>query len=109
MPRRPRRLRQRHDLQLDHVRLSQQAERIEHRRAQIGTELEEIAAEEARETQVQERALRHLDELSGRLEDLEGQVQAARDAHVRMAVSDGEDPDTPPRTLEILRIMTRSV
>ncbi|MFJ8083520.1 MULTISPECIES: SCO4402 family protein [unclassified Streptomyces] len=35
-------------------------------------------------------------------------VQAARDAHVRMATSDGEDPDTPPRTLEVLRILTRS-
>ncbi|MFJ9906750.1 hypothetical protein ACIRVK_28280 [Streptomyces sp. NPDC101152] len=35
-------------------------------------------------------------------------VRAARDAHVRMAVADGEDPDAPPRTLEVLRIMTRS-
>jgi len=35
-------------------------------------------------------------------------VRAARDAHVRMAASDGEDPDAPPRTLEVLRIMTRS-
>ncbi|MFF5001893.1 hypothetical protein ACFY3G_03610 [Streptomyces phaeochromogenes] len=35
-------------------------------------------------------------------------VRAARDAHVRMAVSDGEDPDVQPRTLEVLRIMTRS-
>jgi chromosome segregation protein len=77
---------QRHDLQLDHVRLSQQAERIEHRRAQIGSELDEIAAEEAREMQVQERALRHLEELSGRLEDLDGQVQGARDAHARAGV-----------------------
>ncbi|MFF3913168.1 hypothetical protein ACFYZB_06700 [Streptomyces sp. NPDC001852] len=35
-------------------------------------------------------------------------VRAARDAHVRMAASDGEDPDTPPKSLEVLRIMTRS-
>ena len=35
-------------------------------------------------------------------------VRAARDAHVRMAVSDGEEADVPPRTLEVLRIMTRS-
>ncbi|MFD5566872.1 hypothetical protein ACFWJA_02570 [Streptomyces cadmiisoli] len=35
-------------------------------------------------------------------------VRAARDAHVRMAASDGEDPDAPPRTLEVLRILTRS-
>ena len=35
-------------------------------------------------------------------------VRAARDAHVRMATADAEDPDTPPRTLEVLRILTRS-
>ncbi|QIJ63284.1 hypothetical protein [Streptomyces sp. JB150] len=35
-------------------------------------------------------------------------VRAARDAHVRMAVSDGEDPDAAPRTLEVLRILTRA-
>jgi ABC-type sugar transport system substrate-binding protein len=35
-------------------------------------------------------------------------VRAARDAHVRMAVSDEEDPDAPPRTLEVLQIITRS-
>ncbi|MEW1832823.1 hypothetical protein [Streptomyces sp. NPDC088196] len=35
-------------------------------------------------------------------------VRAARDAHVRMAVSDGDDPDAEPRTLEVLQIMTRS-
>ncbi|WP_079075207.1 SCO4402 family protein [Streptomyces atriruber] len=35
-------------------------------------------------------------------------VHAARDAHVRLAAGDGEDPDVPPKTLEVLRIMTRS-
>ncbi|MFI2434404.1 hypothetical protein [Streptomyces sp. NPDC018693] len=35
-------------------------------------------------------------------------VRAARDAHVRLAVSDGDDPDAPPRSLEVLRIMTRA-
>ncbi|MEU6991496.1 hypothetical protein ABZ953_12675 [Streptomyces sp. NPDC046465] len=35
-------------------------------------------------------------------------VHAARDAHVRLAAGDGEDPDEPPRTLEVLRILTRS-
>ncbi|MGN5379141.1 hypothetical protein BIV25_13985 [Streptomyces sp. MUSC 14] len=35
-------------------------------------------------------------------------VRAARDAHVRMSVSDGEDPETPPKTLEVLRILTRT-
>ncbi|MCT9003361.1 SCO4402 family protein [Streptomyces rhizosphaerihabitans] len=35
-------------------------------------------------------------------------LQAARAAHVRLASSDGEDVDAPPRTLEVLRILTRS-
>ncbi|MER8221397.1 hypothetical protein AB0N88_15515 [Streptomyces sp. NPDC093516] len=35
-------------------------------------------------------------------------VRAAREAHVLLATSDGEEPDTPPRSLEVLRIMTRS-
>ncbi|MEU5897953.1 MULTISPECIES: hypothetical protein [Streptomyces] len=35
-------------------------------------------------------------------------VRAARDAHVRLAAGDGDDPDVPPQTLEVLRIMTRS-
>ncbi|MCF3123554.1 MULTISPECIES: SCO4402 family protein [Streptomyces] len=35
-------------------------------------------------------------------------VRAARDAHVRLAAGDGEDPDVPPQTLEVLRILTRS-
>ncbi|MFM9368302.1 SCO4402 family protein [Streptomyces sp. Da 82-17] len=35
-------------------------------------------------------------------------VRAARDAHVRLATSDGEDPDAAPHTLEVLRILTRS-
>ncbi|MEV8094304.1 hypothetical protein [Streptomyces sp. TLI_235] len=35
-------------------------------------------------------------------------VVAAREAHVLFAVNDGDDPDTPPRTLEVLRIMTQA-
>ncbi|MER8183081.1 hypothetical protein [Kitasatospora sp. NPDC094015] len=35
-------------------------------------------------------------------------VGAARAAHVHLAVADGEDPDAPPRSLEVLRILTRS-
>ncbi|WP_354645021.1 SCO4402 family protein [Kitasatospora camelliae] len=35
-------------------------------------------------------------------------VRAAREAHVRLAVNDGEDPDTVPRTLEVLRILTQA-
>ena len=72
---------QRHDLELDQVRLSQQAERLTHRRAQIEGELAEIAAEDQRENGVQERARHHLEELALRLEELEGQLEAARTAH----------------------------
>ncbi|MFH9014792.1 hypothetical protein ACH4C6_25865 [Streptomyces sp. NPDC017943] len=35
-------------------------------------------------------------------------VGAAREAHVRLAASDGEEPDFPPRSLEVLHLMTRS-
>ncbi|MFJ7149522.1 hypothetical protein ACIQVT_15155 [Streptomyces sp. NPDC100445] len=35
-------------------------------------------------------------------------VRAARDAHVRMSVSDGDDPEAPPKSLDVLRIQTRS-
>ncbi|CAM5597527.1 putative protein OS=Streptomyces rimosus subsp. rimosus (strain ATCC / DSM 40260/ JCM 4667 / NRRL 2234) OX=1265868 GN=SRIM_024975 PE=4 SV=1 [Streptomyces rimosus subsp. rimosus] len=35
-------------------------------------------------------------------------VRAARDAHVRMATADGEDPDVPPHSLEVLAIMTQA-
>ena len=35
-------------------------------------------------------------------------VRAAREAHVRMAVADGDDPDAPPRSLEVLAIYVRS-
>lgn len=35
-------------------------------------------------------------------------VRAARDAHVRLAVADGDDPEAPPRTLQVLQLMTRS-
>lgn len=35
-------------------------------------------------------------------------VRAARDAHLRLAASDGEDPEVEPRTLERLHVLTRS-
>ena len=35
-------------------------------------------------------------------------VRCAREAHVALAVNDGEDPDTPPRSLDVLAIYTRS-
>ncbi len=34
-------------------------------------------------------------------------VRTAREAHLRMAVADGDNPDSEPRTLEVLRILTR--
>ncbi|MFD6419159.1 hypothetical protein [Streptomyces sp. NPDC060194] len=33
-------------------------------------------------------------------------VRAAREAHVRLATADGDDPDTAPRTLDLIRILT---
>jgi hypothetical protein len=36
-------------------------------------------------------------------------VRAAREAHVRLATADGEDPDAPPRSLEVLAIYNRTV
>ncbi|MGR8009978.1 SCO4402 family protein [Streptomyces hypolithicus] len=35
-------------------------------------------------------------------------VRASRDAHIRLAANDGDDPDTAPRTLEAIRIVTRA-
>lgn len=35
-------------------------------------------------------------------------VRAAREAHLRMAGADGDDPDAPPKSLELLRIYTRT-
>ncbi|SCE45229.1 hypothetical protein GA0115240_163528 [Streptomyces sp. DvalAA-14] len=35
-------------------------------------------------------------------------VRAAREAHIRMATADGDDPDTPPRSLELLAIYNRT-
>ena len=36
-------------------------------------------------------------------------VRAAREAHVRLAVNDGDDPDQPPRSLQELAAMLGSV
>ncbi|MGW6458582.1 SCO4402 family protein [Streptomyces sp. NPDC055078] len=35
-------------------------------------------------------------------------VRACREAHIQLAANDGEDPDVPPRSLDVLRIMTRT-
>lgn len=36
-------------------------------------------------------------------------VRAAREAHVVLATNDQDDPDAPPRSLDVLAIYTRSV
>ena len=36
-------------------------------------------------------------------------VRAARDAHVRLAANDGDDPDTPPDSLDALALKLRTV
>nr|WP_241990031.1 MULTISPECIES: hypothetical protein [unclassified Streptomyces] len=35
-------------------------------------------------------------------------VTAAREAHVLLSTNDGEDPDVAPRSLDVLRILTRT-
>lgn len=34
-------------------------------------------------------------------------VRAAREAHVRLAAGDGDDPDVPPRSLPVLAMLTK--
>lgn len=36
-------------------------------------------------------------------------VQAAREAHAQLATNDNEDPDEPPKSLDVLAIMLRAV
>ncbi|MEU9008112.1 hypothetical protein AB0D15_41195, partial [Streptomyces sp. NPDC048551] len=36
-------------------------------------------------------------------------VRAAREAHVRLATADGEDPDDRPASVDVLKILTRAV
>ncbi len=59
-----------HQLKVDHVRLSQLAERITTRGAQIVDELEEISEEVTRETAQMREAAEALETLSGRLDEL---------------------------------------
>ena len=35
-------------------------------------------------------------------------IHAAREAHVVLAANDGDDPDAPPRSLDVLAIYTRA-
>jgi chromosome segregation protein len=88
-----------HQLKVDHVRLSQQAERITTRGAQIVEEMEEIGQEVARETEQMRQAAEVLEELSSRLDVLrstrgeslqalaesESRLRAARDAVERVS------------------------
>ncbi|HTS55626.1 MAG TPA: chromosome segregation protein SMC [Burkholderiales bacterium] len=72
---------QRHDHELHHVRLSQQAERTQHRQGQIVEELGEIAADCERETAQRRSAEDRLLELQFQSGELRRQVDAARDNH----------------------------
>ena len=72
---------QRHDLQLDHMRLSQQAERTEHRDEQIARELEEIHTDAERELQQRQAACDRLAELAARVAELRETLDVHRNAH----------------------------
>jgi chromosome segregation protein len=74
---------QRHDLELDQVRLSEQMERVVHRRSQIAGELQEVAEQVEREAAARTRAGLRLAELSARLEEAAAQLDSAREAHAR--------------------------
>ena len=76
---------QRHDRQLDHVRLSEEAERGRLRHRQIVQELDEIAAESERESLQQRSATDRLLELRSQSEDLRQRLGAARDSHQEAA------------------------
>jgi chromosome segregation protein len=69
-----------HDLQLDHVRLSEQAERALARASQIARELEEIHLDLERESTQRDTALAARERLQGELNDLRQQLNAAREA-----------------------------
>ncbi len=74
-------LQQRHDRQLDHVRLSEEAERGRLRHRQIMQELDEIAGEAERETLQRQSATERLSELQSLSEDLRRRLGGARDSH----------------------------
>jgi chromosome segregation protein len=69
-----------HQLKLDHVRLSQQAERVASRGTQIVRELEEIETETLRESEQMGAAEEAIEALGGRLLELKGSVEAAHGA-----------------------------
>ena len=72
---------QRHDRELDHVRLSEEAERGRLRHKQITQELEEIAAESEHEAQQQRSAQERLSDLQAELERVRQRLEASRESH----------------------------
>ncbi len=70
-----------HQLKLDHVRLSQLAERLKARGEQIVRELAEIEAEIVRESGQREEAKRQIDVLAAELNGLRAGVDSAGQAH----------------------------
>ena len=70
---------ERHDLELDQVRLSEQTERSRHRREQIAKELEEIGADSAVEETQQRSAVARVLELQSQSSVLREQLTAARE------------------------------
>ena len=70
-----------HQLKLDHVRLSQLAERLKARGEQIIRELAEIDAESARESTQQEEAGRQMEALRAGMVTMHVGVEDARQAH----------------------------
>jgi chromosome segregation protein len=70
-----------HQLKLDHVRLSQLAERLKARGEQIIRELAEIEAESARESTQQEEAGRQKEALRAGMVAMHADVEDARQAH----------------------------
>jgi chromosome segregation protein len=69
-----------HQVKVDHLRLSQLAERVTSRGNQIVRELQEIAAEGSREAQQVDEASRALQDLGSRLERLAQAVEQGRSA-----------------------------
>jgi chromosome segregation protein len=72
-----------HQLKLDHVRLSQLAERLKARGEQIIRELAEIEAESARESTQQEEAGRQMEALGAGMVTMHAGVEDARQAHAQ--------------------------
>ena len=70
-----------HQLKLDHVRLSQLAERLKARGEQIVRELAEIDAESARESAQREEAARQMEGLRAGMDSMHAGVEDARQAH----------------------------